>query len=196
MRYRADITGTPLCLRETRIVATHLLQNLKPADSVKQIVSERLFGYASDASAQKTASALHKRLSPFCEIFWEWIRSGDRELTRQSALASVIERSYLVGDFMDLVIREQLRGFERLMPPQAWSNYVEDCLSRDPELSPWRDSTIKKLKSVTYSMLVETGYLQSIRNPQVQRVFVDNSLAEYLKQKQKPYILRCLEVSA
>ena len=195
MRYRANITGTPLCVKEARIVATHLINNLNTTESIHTIVSERLFGYASDASAQKRASALHKRLAPFCREFWEWIRSGDKELSRQAALTSVLGQSFLVGDFMDLEIREQLRGFERKLHPRAWEHFIEGCLSRDPDLSPWSNSTIKKLKSVTYSMLVEAGYLESSARPVVQRVFVDQSLAKYLKRHDKQYILRCLEVA-
>lgn len=195
MRYQANITSTPFCLREARIVADHLLQGKAAAESIDEIVQERLFGYPSDLSAQTRAFALHRRLAPFCSDLWQWIRSEDQMLARQSNLAAVIGQSYLVGDFMDLEMRELLLGFEKELPARAWEHYLEGCLSKDPEMSPWSESTAKKLKSVTYSILVEAGYLESTAKPVVQRVFVDQSLAEYLKRHQKQYILRCLEVT-
>lgn len=195
MRYQANITSTPFCLREARIIAEHLLEGRDPSESIREIVEQRLFGYSSDISARKRAAALHRRLEPFCNVLWRWIRSGDDVLSRQANLAAVIGQSFLVGDFMDLEIRELLRSFEKELPPQAWERYIEGCQSRDPEMSPWSESTIHKLKSVTYSILAEAGYLESTSNPLIQRVFVDQSLAEYLKQHQKQYILRCLEVA-
>ena len=58
----------------------------------------------------------------------------------------------------------------------------------------WSDSTVNKLRSIVFSILAEADYLTDTRNLTLQNVFVDLGLANYLRDCNELYVLRCLEV--
>ena len=95
---------------------------------------------------------------------------------------------------MDIAIREQRALFAKALELRVWSEFMEGCRGRDPEMPHWSDATIAKLRSVVFSMLAEADYLKNTRSLQLQTVFVDAQLAAYLRDRGERYVLRCLEV--
>ena len=59
----------------------------------------------------------------------------------------------------------------------------------------WSESTIARLRSAVFSMLAEAGYLKGTRSLLLQNVFVHPQLADYLRQRDETYVLRCMEVA-
>jgi hypothetical protein len=76
-----------------------------------------------------------------------------------------------------------------------WTEFVAGCRGRDPDMPHWSETTIVKLRSVVFSMLVEAGYLKDTKSRQLQNVFVDRELSSYLADKGEAYVLRCMEVT-
>ena len=122
------------------------------------------------------------------------VRDGERTQALQATLAGAVHHSRLLGDFMDIAIREQRALFAKALELRVWSEFMEGCRGRDPEMPHWSDATIAKLRSVVFSMLAEADYLKNTRSLQLQTVFVDAQLAAYLRDRGERYVLRCLEV--
>ena len=76
-----------------------------------------------------------------------------------------------------------------------WTEYIEGCRGRDPDMPHWSDSTLARLRSAVFSMLAEAGYLKDTRTLLLQNVFVDDQLAAYLRDRGETYVLRCMEVA-
>jgi Putative inner membrane protein (DUF1819) len=51
-----------------------------------------------------------------------------------SVLAAAIKHSHLLGDFLDLYMREQYRMFSPALSKKSWEDYVSDCRGRDREM--------------------------------------------------------------
>src|SRR5690606_6704449 len=107
---------------------------------------------------------LRARLEPLGQGLWRMVRDGGRELANQAAMAGAIRHSRLLGDFMDLAIREQRELFRTSLGRRTWSDYLEGCRGRDPEMPHWSDATVAKLRAVVFSMLAESGYLKDTRS--------------------------------
>ena len=101
----------------------------------------------------------------------------------------------LLGDFMDLMIREQRSLFAKRLQARMWLEYIEGCRGRDPDMPYWSDATIARLRSAVFSMLAETGYIKDTRSLLLQNVFVDAQLVACLRDRGQTYVLRCMEVT-
>ena len=146
-------------------------------------------------SVHRISQLLRARLEPMGDELWTMVCDGGRELATQATFAGAVKNSRLLGDFMDIILREQRVLFAKHLEPRLWQEYIAGCRGRDPDMPHWSDSTVAKLRSAVFSMLAEAGYLKDTRSLILQNVFVDPQLASHLRDHGKTYVLRCMEVT-
>ena len=195
MIYAATITSASLRLRESRIVADLLLQGVSGEAWREVIVGQNVLQMGSVESIKRISRLLRARLAPLGEGAWKMVRDGGRTQATQAAFAGAVRNSRLLGDFMDIAMREQRTLFARNLDYMMWNEYIAGCRGRDPEMPDWSDATVARSRSAVFSMLAEAGYLKDTRSLLLQNVFVDNQLADYLRERGESYVLRCMEVA-
>ena len=195
MIYTATITTASLRLRASRIVADLLLHDVSNSAWKEAIIKENALQMDSPESIRRIAGLLRARMEPLGQGIWTMIRDGDRQQSTQAVFAGAVKNSRLLGDFMDITLREQRALFTRNLEYRMWNDYIEGCRGRDPDMPHWSDSTIARLRSSVFSMLSEVGYLESTRSLLLQSVFVDRQLAAHLRERGESYVLRCMEVA-
>lgn len=195
MIYTATITSASLRLRESRIVADLLLQDVDNAAWKRAIFDDNQLQMRSVESIKRISRLLRTRLEPMGPGLWQFVRDGDRAQATQAVFAAAVKNSRLLGDFMDITMREQKALFAKKLEYRMWTDYIEGCRGRDPDMPHWSDKTVARLRSAVFSMLSEAGYLKDTRSLLLQNVFVDAELAGYLRERRENYVLRCLEVS-
>ena len=193
--YRATISSTPLRLRESRIIADHLLRGLSDKEWRTAIVEDNVLQMGKPVTIIRSARIIRARLEPLGPGLWEMVRDGNMELATQAAFAGAIQHSRLLGDFMDIAMREQRTLFAKQLENRMWTDYIEGCRGRDPDMPHWSDTTVTKLRSIVFSMLAEAAYLQDTRSLLMQTVYVDRQLRDYLRDRDETYVLRCMEVT-
>jgi hypothetical protein len=194
MIYTATISSTSLRLRASRIVADLLLQAVSDEAWKEAVVEQNVLQMGSVVTVIRSSNILRARLEPLGEGLWKMVRDGGRAQATQAAFAGAVKHSRLLGDFMDITMREQRTLFAEKLDCQVWSEYIAGCRGRDPEMPHWSDATVAKLRSVVFSMLAEADYLKDTRSLLFQNVFVDAQLAAYLRHRGETYVLRCMEV--
>ena len=195
MIYTATVTSASLRLRESRIVADLLLQAVSGEAWKDAIVEHNVLQMGSVESIKRISRLLRARLEPLGEGLWKMVRDGGRVLATQSVFAGAVKNSRLLGDFMDITMREQRALFAKKLEHRTWNEYIAGCRGRDPDMPHWSDSTVARLRSAVFSMLAEAGYLKDTRGRLLQNVFVDEQLASYLRDRSESYVLRCMEVT-
>lgn len=192
--YHAHDTGASLRLRESKILAGLLLEGVGDSEWKRVIFDENVLQIERASSLRRIVTLLRSRLDELDREGWRMICEGDRDLAVQTLFAGAIKHSRLIGDFLDLAIRDQKQLFARVLEAHVWAEYVEGCRARDVELEHWADLTSDKLRQVVCNMLVEVGFLESVRNPEFRTVFVVPELEQYLRDREEHYVLRCMEV--
>ncbi|AIE76140.1 DUF1819 family protein [Synechocystis sp. PCC 6714] len=192
-RYTVSIARSGLRLRESRIIADLLLQKISDGDWQRKILEENVLQIGNVESIKRIAGLLRYRIEALGESLWLLIRDGDRQQATQTVFAGAVKESPLLGDFMDVVIREQRGLFAPKLENWMWSEYIEVCRGRDPFMPSWGPSTVKRLRSSVFRILSEVGYLKDSRSLMLQNVFIDDQLRHYLREKDEKYALRCLE---
>jgi len=194
MIYTATITSASLRLRESRIIADLLLQAVSSEAWKEAILEGNALQMGSVVSIKRISRLIRARLEPLGEGLWRMVRDGGRALATQAAFAGTVKNSRLLGDFMDITMREQRALFAKKLEYRMWVEYMAGCRGRDPDMPQWSDATVVRLRSSVFSILAEAGYLQDTRSLILQNVFVDAQLAGHLRDRGETYVLRCMEV--
>jgi len=194
MIYTATITSASLRLRESRIIADLLLNKVSNAAWKEVLVEQNVLQMGSVESIKRISRLLRARLESLGEELWEMVRDGGRAQATQAAFAGTLKNSRLLGDFMDITMREQRALFAKKLEYPMWNEYIAGCRGRDPDMPQWSDATVARLRSAVFCMLTEADYLKDTRSLLLQNVFVDEQLATYLRDRGESYVLRCMEV--
>ncbi len=195
MRYDAHLTAGALKLPESRVIANLLLQDPTPERWKQAIEEENVLQARSCKTAQRLTLLLRGRLQTTGPELWRLVRDGSKIVAAHACLAAAVKHSPLLGDFLDLVVREQYRLFQPNLNALLWERYAEDCLDRDPGLQRWSDSTIDRLRSSVFQILAQAGYVESTRNLKLQTVHIARQVLRYLGDRDEQYVLRCIEVA-
>ena len=159
------------------------------------IVDRNLLQARSPETARRLARLIRKRLQTMEVDLWKLVRDGTGEVATHAILVAAVKHSPLLGDFLDLVVREQYRIFEKTLATRLWDEYLDDCRGRDPDMPIWNESTRKRLRSSVFQILAQAGFLENTRNRKLQTVRIASQVLQYLEQHKEHYTLRCIQVS-
>ena len=194
MRYRSDFTAGALKVAESRIIADLLLRGVDDAGWRRAIYDENVLQARSPKTAKRLRTLVRNRLETMTEDLWRLVRDGTGDEATHACLAAAVKHSYLLGDFLDLVVREQYRLYAETLSKKLWGDYVEECRSRDPDMPEWAESTIARLQSSIFLILAEAGYLDGVRTAKPQTVHIVEPVLRYLRKHEEEYVLRCIQV--
>lgn len=194
MRYRADITAGALKVQESRVIAALLLREVSDREWRKAIYEQNILQTRSPKTAKRLSVLIRGRLDLIESPLWKLIRDGSVVEATHACLAAAVKGSFLLGDFLDLVVRDQYRTFKETLSLTLWADYIEDCRGRDPDMPQWSESTITRLRSSIYSILAEAGYIDSTKTRKLQGIHIVQPVLRYLERKGEQYVLRCIQV--
>ncbi len=195
MRYKADITAGSLKIAESRIIADLLLQGTDQKQWKDAILPQNVLQARHPATAIRLARLIRSRLESMDAELWTLVRDGTRTVASQALFAAAIKQSSLLGDFLDLVVREQFRLFHSTLARQLWEDYLEECRNRDPDMPQWNESTRQRLRSSVFQMLAQVGLLENTKTLKLQPIHVTPQVLHYLQHHNEAYVLRCMQVS-
>jgi len=194
LRYKADITAGALKVAESRVIAGLLLREVSDSEWRKAVYDGNVLQTRSPKTAKRLSVLIRGRLSLVEAPLWTLIRDGSVVEATHSCLAAAVKASFLLGDFLELVVRDQYRTFKETLSLSLWDDYIDDCRGRDPEMPQWSDSTIQRLRSSVYSVLAEAGYVDSTKTRKLQGVHIVRPVVRYLERHDEQYVLRCIQV--
>ncbi len=195
MRYRTDITAGSLKVAESRVIADLLLRGISDEEWRTALFVDNVLQTRSPMTAKRLRTLIRRRLEPMGSGLWGLVRDGPAMVATHACLAAAVKSSFLLGDFLDLVVQEQYRLFAPALSNKLWEDYVEGCRGRDPEMPEWSPSTIARLRSSVFQILEQAGYVESTRSLKLQTVHIAREVLRYLRDRDERYALRCIEVA-
>jgi hypothetical protein len=194
MRYRADITAGALKVPESRIIADLLLQGTDETGWKEALYEQNVLQTRNPKTTKRLVLLLRGRLELMEANLWKLVRDGSGTVATHACLAAAVKHSALLGDFLDLVVREQYKLFAETLSNKLWQDYIEDCRGRDPDMPQWNDSTIDRLRSSVFQILAQAGYIENTRTLKLQTVYLASQVLDYLIEHSEHYVLRCMQV--
>ncbi len=192
-KYRSTITSASLMVPESRTIARLLAEDGNSGWRI-HIMVNNVLQTRSSKTALSIAQVLRARLRLMGPELLDMVITGSRDTATHACFAAAIKHSALLGDYLDLVLREKYRLFVPKLKPGDWSRYIDDCRARDPEMTVWTESTVLRLRWVVHDMLAEMGYIDSTRSLRLQSVRVVPDVLRYLEKEREHYVLKCITV--
>lgn len=193
--YGAELTAGSLKAPESRIIADLLLRRATSDESQETLYTNNALQARNKETTRRLARLIRQRLELMDTELWRLVCDGSKTVATHACLAAAIKHSALLGDFLDLVVREQYRLFASKLPLTLWEEYLNDCRGRDALMPLWNDSTRRRLRSSVYQTLAQAGFLDSTRTLRLQPVHIASEVLGYLRDHREEYVLRCIQVS-
>lgn len=194
LRYRTELTAGSLKVAESRIIADLLLRGLDDDGWRTALFVDNLLQTRSPMTAKRLRTLIRPRLETMGPELWGLVRDGSGVVATHACLAATVKHSPLLGDFLDLVVREQYQIYAPTLSNRLFTDYVEGCRGRDPEMPEWSLSTIARLKSSVFQILAQAGYVENTRSLRLQTVHIAGEVLRYLREHDQHDVLRCLQV--
>jgi hypothetical protein len=195
MRYQADITAGSLKLVESRIITDLLLQGIDAHGWQDALFNQNILQARSPETAKRLGRLLRARFESMKPDLWRLVRDGSSGVATHACLAASVKHSPLLGDFLDVVVREQYRLFRKTLSYGLWRDYIEDCRNREPDLPQWSETTVKRLRSTVFQILAQAGYIENTRLLRLQPLYIVSEVLSYLAKNDEYYVLKCIQVS-
>lgn len=180
---------------ESRTIAGLLLRNVDAKVWKDAIVTKNVLQARNPATARRLTKLIRGRLETMGPDLWNLVRDGKGTVATHAVFAAAVKHSPLLGDFLDIVVGEQYRLFGKALTNTMFSDYLEGCRERDPEMPLWNESTRRRLRSSVFQMLAQAGYIENTRSLKLQNVHIADQVLRYLKANGEEYVLRCIQVS-
>jgi hypothetical protein len=168
-RYRADITAGSLKIAESRVVADLLLRSVDEVGWKQATGNENALKARNPATAVRLGRLIRQRLETMSPELWRMVRGGTLVVATHAVLAAAIKHSSLLGDFLDLAVRDQYRRFGEVLTKKLWFDFLDDCRGRDPQMPQWHESTARRMGSSIFQILAQAGYINDTRSMLLQR---------------------------
>ncbi len=195
VRYRAEITAGALKLPESRLIADLLLRHVDAEGWKDAIVTNNVLQARNPATARRLTTLIRRRLETMGPNLWELVRDGNGTVATHAIFAASVKHSPLLGDFLEIVVAEQYRLFNPTLTHALFTNYLEGCRERDPEMPQWNETTVRRLRSSVFQMLAQAGYIENTRSLKLKTVHIAEQVLQYLKANREQYVLRCIQVA-
>jgi len=193
--YKANITAGALLVPESRKIADLMLRGVSAQEWKNAIEEQNILQKLSASSSKRIAAYIRARLELMTPELWEMARDGDSVLSSHALFAAAIKHCRILGDYLDLVVREQFNKLEDKLTPAIWDEFIISCKNREPLMSDFPPSTAKKMRSVIHKILVEVGYLESPQNWRLKKIEIVPRIIDYLERNNENYVLKCIQVS-
>ena len=193
--YNANLVKASLKLEESRVIAALLIQGVDEAQWRQAILVDNVLQKRSPSTANTFAVFIRQRLGLMTPELWELVRDGSKVVATQAVLAATVKHSRLLGDFLDLVVRDRLHLFKATLTKKDWEEFIEGCVARAPHVADWTSGVVDKLRQNVFRILGEAGYVADTRTMALQRVTIMPEVLRYLEENDERYVLRCLQVA-
>ena len=180
--YNGSLTAEQFLFYEIRIAAKFYIEGITIEEAVEKIKKDNLFQYPTERQVSRLARACYKRLDALGnEQLIHELAFAPTEIAKQINLYAMMRYNRLVWEFMIGVVGEKYRNQDFSFSRKDINAFFTRLQAQDDSVSAWSENTISKIKSVLIRVLIETGYLDNLRDTTLNPVLLCEELEDGIK---------------
>lgn len=180
--YNGSLTREQFLFYETRTVAKLIAEGLTDEEIILKVFSENLFQYPTERMLKNIASVCLKRLHAMEDRdLIKVVANSPVEVSKQVCLYAIMKQNRIMWEFMITVIGEKYRQMDYAFSDRDINVFFMRLQEQDDLVAEWKESTIKKMKSVIKRILIENDYLDSGKAQQLNPVLINNALENAIR---------------
>jgi len=182
MKQQGDLLVGSLMVRESRHIATLLLNDASAEVWAEEILTKNILQKKSLGTAARVTRGLKRRLSALDKVLLSALTEADDSLAKQIALTSVLNVNPMLLGFFDTVLAEAYLGQQENLHLYQWDDYLRAYEQRDPSVAEWSETSTKKVRQIVIRILSECGYLSDTKSRRLQKLVVHPELRQMLEK--------------
>lgn len=189
-KYSGSLTREQFLFREARIIAKLIVEGKDDSTIMDEIYKDNLFQYPTEKMLKNIIGVCLNRVKSLDHMgLINELAFGPLDLAKQINLYSIMRTNRLVRDFMINVVGSKLKNGDNSLSKLDVNLFFIHIREQDENASTWTDSTVQKIKQVLIKFLVDLGYLNSIKEGNLQPLYVYPELIEGIKLNQDHDVL-------
>lgn len=181
--YNGSLTAEQFLYYEIRIASKFYLEGKTIDEAVEIIKRDNLFQYPTERQVSRLARACYKRLDALDnKRLVEEIAIAPNEIAKQINLYAMMRYNRLVWEFMIQVIGEKYRNQDFTFSRKDLNAFFTRLQAQDDGVASWSEATINKIKSVLVRVLIETEYLDGVKDTTLNPVLLCEELEQGIKE--------------
>lgn len=158
--YRLSFTSASLRPDLARIAADAYLACGTWAGARQQVLTDNAFQSRTKRSLQRMEREIRTRLEHLTKDQISLLAEGTSEERAAMAWLAATKYATLIKEFAADVLRSKLAGFDSVLRPSDYSNFIAARLPSHPELGELTESSSRKIRNVLLLMLTEAGMIR------------------------------------
>jgi hypothetical protein len=171
MKYDFSYTASSLRYHEMILVA-----NSKSEEDETALVRD--FGNGKSATGKRILRECRKRLSTLTTKETVLLNSSDLITQKQIAFLAICKVHGFIRDFVVEVLREKLLVFDYHLSEGEYISFMRRKMEIHQEMENLTESSLKKIKQVTFKILEQAGLIDNIKSRLIQAQIIDNKLTK------------------
>lgn len=193
-KYRLSFIAASLRVPEMAEMARMCLN-----EGLENITKETLLKGRSSKTAVRELTELKIRIGTLTEQQLSLLAQGDVLAQKQLSLLAVCKAYAFIRDFVVEVVREKALVFDYQMTGGEYATFLRRKTEERPELEAVSESTMYKIKQVTFKMLEQAGIIDSVKSKRINPQIVDEQVIKAVVEDDpewlKIYLLSDMEVA-
>lgn len=180
--YNGSLTREQFLFYETRTVARLIEEGLTDEEIIIKVFNENLFQYPTERMLKNIAGVCLKRLHAMEDSdLIKTVAISPVEVSKQVCLYAIMKQNRVMWEFMITVIGEKFRQMDFAFSDRDINVFFMRLQEQDDIVAAWKESTIKKMKSVIKRILIENDYLDSGKAQQLNPVLINTVLENAIR---------------
>lgn len=182
MDYSSALTGAGFMMYEIKQVSSLKLSGLSDQEVRKKIVDENIFQYKKTSSIKRALPYILKRVNVLDDELKKMVVHEPHDIGKVINLYSIMKIDRLFFEFMNEVIKERLINNDGMLERKDVNLFFIIKGEESNFIAGLAESTTEKLKQVFLKILLEVGIMKDLRNRELQRIFIDERVKNYIKE--------------
>lgn len=177
-RYALSFTSGSLLMREATIATPIYLRERDWAEVRRRLEEGNLLQARTHASCHRLSREVVQRLSVLTDHELELLVDGTTSERGHLLWTAACRRYELIAEFAEEVLRDHFLLLTPTLTHDDFDNFIRRKALWHEELSELKDSTLKKLRSNVFRMLIEASLLSE--NDYISEAMISTRVAEHL----------------
>jgi len=146
-------------------------------------------GNGKEATAIKYYSELSKRLKLLSKEQLEVFAKAELASRKQIAFLAMCKRYGFIRDFVIEVLREKVLLFDYNLTEGDYNSFFRKKSELFPEMEKFTESSIKKIKQVTFKILEQAGIIDNAKQKVIQPQILDPMVEKAIVNDDKKWLM-------
>lgn len=180
-KYDFAFTSSSLRLNELVLVANHLIN-----DSEVDYVNE--LGAGKSKTGKTVYREVSKRLAFLNPHQMELLVNGSLDVQKQLAFYAACRSHLFIRDFVVEVLREKYLVFDYQVTEGDYLSFVRRKQDLHPEIESLSETSLKKIRQVTFKILEQAGIINSVKAKEIQPQLLEPALVNVIAMESREWL--------